>query len=146
MAGAGQIDMAREGASRPVLIFDGVCNICSFGVRIVLKHDCEGVFNFAFAQGAVGGALKCKAGLGESLGTITVIHGDRVHVKSDAALYVLDRLSGPWRLLRVLRILPRAWRDRLYDFVARNRYHWFGKHAACLRPPPGVAARFLDKP
>jgi predicted DCC family thiol-disulfide oxidoreductase YuxK len=131
---------------RPVLIFDGVCNICSFGVRVVLRHDRAGVFDFAFAQGPVGGALKRRHGLSPSLDTVTVVDGDTVHVKSDAALYVAERLPYPWRLLHILRVLPRSWRDRLYDIVARNRYRWFGKRAACLAPPPEAAARFLDKP
>jgi predicted DCC family thiol-disulfide oxidoreductase YuxK len=133
-------------APRPVLIFDGVCNICSFGVEIVLKNDRDGVFDFAFAQGAQGGALKRAHGMSEALDTVTVIDGERVYVKSDAALYVAGRLPFPWPLLRCLAILPRAWRDRLYDVVARNRYRWFGRKSACYVPPPDRLARFLDKP
>jgi predicted DCC family thiol-disulfide oxidoreductase YuxK len=135
-----------DAAPRPVLVFDGVCNICSFGVRIVLRHDRDGAFDFAFAQGPVGGALKRRHGIGESLDTVAVVAGDAVFVKSDAALYVLARLPAPWRWLRVLRALPRPLRDRLYDIVARNRYRWFGRRDACLPPPPGAASRFLDKP
>jgi predicted DCC family thiol-disulfide oxidoreductase YuxK len=131
---------------RPVLIFDGVCNICSFGVAIVLKRDRAGVFDFAFAQGAVGGALKRAHGMDESLDTVTVVDGTRVYIKSDAALYVARRLPFPWPLLGVFAILPRSWRDGLYNIVARNRYNWFGKKTVCYVPPPSALARFLDKP
>ena len=131
---------------RPVLIFDGVCNICSFGVQIVLKYDRAGLFDFAFAQGQLGGALKRKFGLSESLDTIAVVDGDQIYIKSDAALYVLDRLPGPWRVFRVLRVVPRDARDRLYDIVAHYRYAWFGKRDRCLAPPPGAMQRFLDRP
>jgi predicted DCC family thiol-disulfide oxidoreductase YuxK len=135
-----------DAPSRPVLIFDGVCNICSFGVRIVLRYDHDAVFDFAFAQRPVGSALKHRHGLGNSPETVTVVAGDTVYVKSDAALYVLARLPAPWRWLRVLRTLPRPWRDKAYDVVARNRYQWFGRRDACLPPPQGTASRFLDKP
>ena len=133
-------------APRPVLIFDGVCNICSFGVEIVLKNDRDGVFDFAFAQGAHGGALKRAHGMTEALDTVTVVDGERVYIKSDAALYVAGRLPFPWPLLRCLAIVPRAWRDRLYNVVARNRYKWFGQKSACYVPPQDALARFLDKP
>jgi predicted DCC family thiol-disulfide oxidoreductase YuxK len=131
---------------RPVLIFDGVCNICSFGVGVVLKYDRDGVFDFAFAQGARGGALKRAHGMTEALDTVTVVDGDRVYIKSDAALYVASRLPFPWPLLRCLAIVPRAWRDGLYNIVARNRYKWFGQKSTCYAPPPDALARFLDKP
>src|SRR5262245_66675707 len=133
-------------APRPVLIFDGVCNICSFCVEIVLKNDRAGVFDFAFAQGARGGALKRAHGMNEALDTVTVVDGDRVYIKSDAALYVARRLPFPWPLLGVFGILPRGWRDALYNIVARNRYKWFGKKTACYAPPPSALARFLDTP
>ncbi len=133
-------------APRPVLIFDGVCNICSFGVEIVLKNDRDGVFDFAFAQGAHGGALKRAHGMTEALDTVTVVDGERVYIKSDAALYVAGRLPFPWPLLQCFAIVPRAWRDRLYNIVARNRYKWFGQKSACYVPPPDALARFLDKP
>ena len=67
------------------MIFDGVCKICSFGVATVLKHDRDGVFDFAFAQGTHGAALKRAHGMDESLDTVTVIVGARVYIKSDAA-------------------------------------------------------------
>jgi predicted DCC family thiol-disulfide oxidoreductase YuxK len=130
---------------RPIMIFDGVCKICSFGVATVLKHDRDGIFDFAFAQGARGAALKRAHGIAESLDTVTVIVGDRAYIKSDAALYVAQRIGFPWNLLCLGAILPRAWRDRIYDIVARNRYRWFGKKTACYAPPLSAQARFLDK-
>ncbi|HEX6979803.1 MAG TPA: DCC1-like thiol-disulfide oxidoreductase family protein [Alphaproteobacteria bacterium] len=138
--------MSDAPTSRPVLIFDGVCKLCAAGVRLVLRYDRAGAFDFAFAQGAVGSALKRRFGMPPAPDTVTVVDGDRVYVKSDAALYVASRLPFPWPLLGVLRVLPRRWRDRLYDLVARHRYDWFGRRDACLPPPPGAAARFLDKP
>lgn len=137
---------AMNAPARPVLIFDGVCNICSFGVRIVLRHDRDRIFDFAFAQGETGSALKRRHGLAPSLDTVTVVDGDAVYIKSDAALYVAGRLPYPWRLLRILQVLPRPWRDRVYDIVARNRYRWFGRRDVCLAPPPDATTRFLDKP
>jgi predicted DCC family thiol-disulfide oxidoreductase YuxK len=121
-----------------------VCNICSFGVRLVLRYDRYGVFDFAFAQGAVGSELKARVGMPPSLDTVTVIDGDKHYIKSDAALYVVRRLPFPWPILGVFRFVPRAWRDWLYDLVARNRYRWFGRREVCMRPPRDVDRRFLD--
>jgi predicted DCC family thiol-disulfide oxidoreductase YuxK len=134
------------GKARPVLIFDGVCNICSFGVRLVLKHDRGGVFDFAFAQGPVGAELKSRFGLPPSLETITVVDDDRVYIKSEAALYVARRLPFPWTLFGIFRIVPRSCRDWAYDLVARNRYRWFGRRDACMTPPRNADRRFLDTP
>lgn len=126
------------------MIFDGVCNLCSFGVRLVLKYDRDGVFDFAFAQGPVGAELKNRIGMPPSLDTVTVADGERYYIKSEAALYVARRLPFPWPVLGVFRFVPLSWRDRFYDLVARNRYRWFGKRPACMRPPRDADRRFLD--
>jgi predicted DCC family thiol-disulfide oxidoreductase YuxK len=132
-------------AGGPILIFDGVCNICAFGVGIVLRHDRDGVFRFAFAQGPVGSALKKRYGLPDGdLETVALVEGGQCYVKSTAALRVLARLPWPWRLGVVFRVLPRALRDFLYTRVARNRYRWFGQKESCFLPPPHVRDRFLD--
>lgn len=67
----------------------------------------------------------------------------RVYRRSEAALRIVRHLDGPWPLLRVLRIVPRPIADRLYDWIARNRYRWFGHQESCRVPTPELAARFL---
>ncbi len=136
--------MAREA---PILVFDGVCNICSFGVRIVLRADRDGVFRFAFGQGETGSALKQAYGLPEGdLENVVLIEDGRCYTKSDAVLEVARRLPLPWKLLLAFRIVPRALRDPFYSLVARNRYRWFGRRQDCFTPSPQHRARFLDQP
>ena len=131
---------------RPILIFDGVCNICSFGVRIMLRADRVGLYRYAFGQGEVGGALKAAHGLPHGdLENVTLIEDGRAYVKSEAVLRIVRRLPFPWPLLGILRILPRFLRDPLYSLVARNRYRWFGRRNACFSPAPEHMARFLDR-
>jgi predicted DCC family thiol-disulfide oxidoreductase YuxK len=133
-------------ADPPVIVFDGLCNICSFGVQKVLRHDRAGIFRFAFAQGPVGGALKAQYGLTPGdLENVALIADGQCYTKSTAALKVLDRLPGPWRAMRVFWIVPRPVRDFFYSLVARNRYRLFGKRDICMVPTPEQRARFLDQ-
>ncbi|MGE0152481.1 MAG: thiol-disulfide oxidoreductase DCC family protein [Reyranellaceae bacterium] len=131
----------------PVLIFDGVCNICSLGVRLMLRADRKGVFRFAFGQGEKGGALKASYGLPRGdLESVALVVNGRCFAKSDAVLEVARRLPFPWPLLGIFRIVPRGWRDPLYSLVARNRYRWFGIRQSCFAPSPEHRARFIDQP
>lgn len=131
----------------PILIFDGVCNICSFGVRTILRADRQGLFRYAFGQGPVGRRLKADYGLTEGdLENVALIEDGRAYVKSDAVLRVVRRLPYPWSLLRVFGLLPRSVRNPLYSLVARNRYRWFGKRTACFMPAPEHEKKFLDHP
>ena len=133
-------------SAAPVIVFDGVCNICSFGVQKVLKHDRDGIFRFAFAQGPVGSALKTQYGLTPGdLENVALIADAQCYTKSTAALKVLDRLPGPWRVMRAFWLVPRPIRDFLYSIVARNRYRWFGKRDACMVPSAEQRCRFLDQ-
>lgn len=136
--------MAKEA---PILIFDGVCNICSFGVGIVLRADKQGLFRFAFGQGERGSALKAAYGLPKGdLESVTLIEDGRCYSKSDAVIEVVRRLPFPWPLLTVLKIVPKFLRDPLYSLVARNRYRWFGMRNSCFVPAPEHLSRFVDKP
>lgn len=131
----------------PILIFDGVCNICSFGVQIVLRADKHGVFRFAFGQGEKGSALKANYGLPQGdLENVALIVDGRCYTKSDAVLEVVRRLPFPWPLLLVFKIVPKFLRDPLYSLVARNRYRWFGVRQRCFAPLPEHRARFIDQP
>lgn len=127
----------------PVLLFDGVCNLCDRSVQFVLDHDPEGAFRFASLQSAVGRRLTSDCEL-EGVDSVVLIEDGRCHVRSEAAWRIARRLEAPWRWAALGRALPRALRDRLYDWVARRRYRWFGTRESCRLPTPGVRDRFLD--
>jgi predicted DCC family thiol-disulfide oxidoreductase YuxK len=132
--------------SERIVVFDGVCNLCSRSVRFMLKHDVHGKLRFASVQSPVGRELLERNGV-DALDpqTFLLIDGGRVYVRTDAALEIAKDLGG-WRWLQVLRVVPRGVRDWLYGYVARNRYRWFGKREACFVPTEEQRARFLDVP
>ena len=127
-----------------VVLFDGVCNLCSAAVRFMIANDPAGRLRFAPLQSeAAAGLLRAHGRTPGSLESLVLVDADGVHDKSDAALGIATRLRSPWPLAGVAYALPRTWRDRLYLRIAANRYAWFGKRDACMIPSPGDAARFL---
>lgn len=131
-----------EGA--PVLLFDGVCNLCNASVQWVLKRDKKGQFRFAALQSDTGRQLLEQIGFSnEKIETVVLVDGDRFFVRSDAVLEMAKRLGGIWSLAGIFRIIPRSIRDRVYSWVARNRYHWFGERAQCMLPRPEWKGRFI---
>ncbi|MGN6518171.1 MAG: thiol-disulfide oxidoreductase DCC family protein [Dokdonella sp.] len=132
-------------AGDPVLVYDGVCLLCSRWVRFVLAHDRAGRFRFASMQSANGRALLRRHGLDpDDPNSLLLLERGHASTDSEAIVRVLDGLGGAWRLARVLRLVPRALRDPAYRWLARNRYRWFGRSDACWLPAPEHAARFLD--
>ena len=130
---------------KPLLLFDGVCNLCNGSVLWVIRRDPAGRFRFASLQSEVGRQLLAEAGLPPSALSTVVLYADgRFYTRSDAALGVLARLGSPWSWLAVFRLVPRALRNRLYDWIAGNRYRWFGKKESCMIPTPELRNRFLD--
>jgi predicted DCC family thiol-disulfide oxidoreductase YuxK len=130
---------------RPVILFDGVCTLCNASVRFVIRRDPEGVFRFASLQSEQGRSLLQSHGLPlEELSSIVLVDEKRCYVKSDAALRIVRSLRWPWPLLAALTIVPRGLRDTVYEYVARNRYRWFGKDETCALPLPDWADRFLE--
>lgn len=127
-----------------ILLFDDVCNLCNASVQWVLLRDRRGVFHFAALQSDVGRGLLARFGLSaENFDTVVLVDGDRVFTRSDAALEVLRRLGKPWAFGAGLRVLPRSLRDAVYNWIARNRYRWFGRREQCLLPRPEWQERFL---
>lgn len=127
-----------------VVLFDGVCNFCSGVVRFLVPRDRRGRLRFAALQSEAGQSYQRRFGLApDALDTIVVVEGDRVWVKSDAALRVARELGGAWPLLGALRIVPRALRDWAYARFAERRYRWFGRSDECLVPAPELRERFL---
>lgn len=127
-----------------VIVFDGVCVLCSGWVHVLLRVDRDARYCFAAMQTASGRALLTRHGLDpDDPVSFLLATPDRAWTDSDAILRVLTGLGGAWRLFGVLRVIPRAVRDPLYRFVARNRYRWFGRRDVCVMPTADEAARFL---
>ena len=129
-----------------VILFDGVCNVCSGFVQFVIARDPAGRFRFAALQSdAARRLLRQPDAAGRaSLASVVLVEGDQVFTQSTAALRIARGLGLPWRLAYGLIAVPRPLRDWVYDVVARHRYQWFGQRDACLVPTPHVRARFLD--
>lgn len=116
-------------SAEPVIVFDGVCALCSRWVRFLLRFDTRGRYRFAAMQGAQGRALLQAHGLApEDPTSFLLLDAGRAWTGTDAILRVLTGLGGAWRLLGMLRWVPRRLRDHGYRALARNRYRWFGRH------------------
>ncbi len=131
--------------AHPLMVFDGVCVLCSGGAARLMKWDKHRRFRFATAQSPLGQALLKHYGCDAvTFDTVLLIAEGRGYVRSDAFIETAHHLGGLWSILTVARFIPKPARDALYDFKARNRYRWFGKTGYCELLPDGDA-RFLDK-
>lgn len=130
--------------SAPVILFDGVCNLCNSSVQFIIRHDKKALFRFAALQSEAGKALQLKFGLDPAvINTIVLVQNDRVYTRSEAVLRVARQLGGMLPLAYVFIIVPAFIRDAVYRFVGNNRYRWFGKKESCMLPTPALKARFL---
>jgi predicted DCC family thiol-disulfide oxidoreductase YuxK len=129
---------------KPVIIFDGLCALCSGSAAFVLRHDAAGTFRLLAAQSPIGHALYSHYGLDPTdYETMILLADGGTWLQSEAAIRTAAGLGFSWSLAAAFRVLPRAWRDRLYRRVARNRLRWFGARAVCYRPEPSFADRFI---
>lgn len=152
-------DRASRGIERgthPVLLYDGVCGFCNWSVQFVLTRDRGGIFRFASLQSGLAQRVLARHGVnGADLNAAYVVlgydperpdaAGETVLARSDAVLFVARQLGGIWRPgAGILGMLPRIFRDWVYDIFARYRYRVFGKYDACPLPSEETRARFLD--
>ena len=127
-----------------VVLFDGVCVLCSAWANFLIHHDRAQRLRLCSVQSEQGQALLAWFGLPtDHFDTMAYIEDGQLFVRSDAVLRIVGQLPWPWRALRVFRMLPRALRDWCYDRIALNRYRLFGRYDTCLLPSPDHARRFL---
>ncbi len=128
-----------------MVLFDGYCNLCNGAVAFIIKRDPREKFRFASLSWAISNRVIGHNEDLKEIDSIILFENNEVYFKSSAALRIAGKLKGLWPLLKVLLIIPRFLRDPLYDFIARNRYRWFGKKEACMIPEKNLSYLFVGE-
>lgn len=129
----------------PLILIDGVCNLCHGAANFIIDRDPAGIFRFASLQSSIGQKACQKFGFDPAeMNSLILIEDGTPYRRSTAALQIARRLSFPWNLCWVGIVIPRFLRDGLYDIIAQRRYRWFGKTDTCRLPTPERKARFVD--
>ena len=124
-------------SAKKIVLFDGVCNLCSGSVQFILKRDKKNQFLFGSLQGNYGQEMLRKYRLpANEFNSFMLIEEEKLYTKSSGALRMMKHLGGAWALLYVFIVVPKFIRDAVYNLVARNRYKWFGKKNECWLPGP----------
>jgi len=126
-----------------IILFDGVCNLCNTFINLVIDWDQKNAFYFVALQSETGQILLEKYHISKNLDTVILLKKGKVFMKSSAALEIITILGGFFRIFSFLKFFPLSFRDKLYDWVARNRYAYLGKKDSCRVPTPELMAKFL---
>jgi len=127
-----------------VILFDGECNFCDASVQFIIKRDPYEYFQFAALKSETGVQLAKEYHIPDDVDSMVLIENGKTYMKSSAALRIAKKLDGLWHLAFLFILVPAPVRDAVYDFVARNRYKWFGKkEEACMLPSPAERKRFI---
>jgi predicted DCC family thiol-disulfide oxidoreductase YuxK len=132
--------------NKKVILFDGVCNLCNNAVTIAIKYDKKNTFLFAAIQSESGKKILDYLDIDTSKTDSIILYesGVSYEIKSTAALSVVNDFGGIWKITKIAFLFPKAFRDIVYDFIAKNRYKWFGKKDNCMLPTAALKAKFLD--
>jgi predicted DCC family thiol-disulfide oxidoreductase YuxK len=130
----------------PIILFDGVCNLCESTVRIIIQHDRKAVFRFASLQSGMARQLLAEYQYADDkLISVLLVSDGQIYSKSRAALRIAKRLDGAWPLLYYLFFwIPPFIADAVYNYIGNRRYRWFGKKESCWIPDDNLRQRFID--
>jgi len=120
--------------NNPIILFDGICNLCNGTVDFLLKKDRKKQFKFASLQSNAGKLLIQKFHISNETDSVIFIKSNKVYTESDAIIEILDMLNYPWKLGIIVKIFPKKIRDGFYRSISNNRYRWFGKREKCRIP------------
>ncbi|WP_223034511.1 thiol-disulfide oxidoreductase DCC family protein [Hanstruepera marina] len=131
---------------KSLILFDGVCNLCNSSVQYVIKHDKKDHFLFAPLQSEIGQNIINHYNLDTSKVDSILVYSEEkgISYKSTAALKIASKLGFPINTLSIFFIVPLFIRNWVYDFIAKNRYKWFGKQNECMIPTPELKSKFLN--
>lgn len=132
--------------NKKLILFDGVCNLCNSSVQYIIKHDKKNLFLFAALQSNVGKSVIEAYHIDTKKTDSILLYSPKkgIDYKSTAALKIASKLGFPINVMSVFFIVPPFIRNWIYDFIAKNRYHWYGKKEACMIPTPELKSRFLE--
>ncbi|AIN73996.1 DUF393 domain-containing protein [Flavobacterium psychrophilum] len=132
--------------NKKIIIFDGICNLCNSSVQYIIKHDKKDVFRFVPIQSKLGQNIINYIGISSKNIDSVILYnpGKAYYYKSTAALEIAKSLGGFFTYATLFRIIPSAIRDILYDYIAKNRYKWYGKNESCSIPTPELKLKFLE--
>jgi predicted DCC family thiol-disulfide oxidoreductase YuxK len=134
----------KSNPEKPIILFDGICNLCNSSVRFVLKNESSEQFLFSSIQSDAAKNLLLHLNYkNNQMRSILLIEQGQILEKSEAVLRIASGLRFPWNLSGALKVLPRSLLDRIYDWVAENRYRWFGQRDHCVYDIPKYENRFI---
>ena len=137
--------MSNSNSNFSIILFDGVCNFCNSSVNKIIRHDKKNRFKFAPLQSEIGKKLLEKHSIDSSkIDSIILIEKDAAFTKSTAILKISKHMSGIYPLAYGFIIIPAVIRNLVYDFIARNRYKWWGKKDSCMIPTQEVKEKFIS--
>jgi predicted DCC family thiol-disulfide oxidoreductase YuxK len=130
---------------KKIILFDGVCNLCNSFVQYVIKRDKKDSFRFVALQSELGEKILAHIGMDTKHVDSIVLYepGIAYYYKSSAAIEIAKDLGGIVGLSTIFRLIPTFLRNSVYDYIAKNRYKWYGKKESCMIPTPGLKAKFL---
>lgn len=135
-----------QSPQHPVILFDGVCNLCTGSVQFIIKHDPQQYFRFASLQSELGQQFLRQNGLSaDTFDSFIMWENGKYYTESTAALRVARKLNGLWPGLYAFILLPAFIRNGVYRLIARNRYRWFGKKQGCWVPSAELNSLFISR-
>lgn len=131
--------------NKKIILFDGVCNLCDSTVQFIIKRDKKDIFRFVALQSELGEQIIKHIGIDRSKTDSIILYepGVAYYYKAEAAIKIAANLGGLIPLMNIFSVLPKSLSNSVYDYIAKNRYKWYGKKDECMIPTPEMKAKFL---